>query len=100
MERGGFDVMLLTEMKIQLKKYSHNQLGYAITWSAARPSSARGSRGGVGLVTRERPVEWGIESTYYHSPNVVSCDIVTGLTQTSLVGTYLPLSTLENLPNM
>ena len=100
MERRGFDVILLTEMKIQFEEYSHNHLGYNVTWSAARPSSARGSHGGVGLVTRERPVEWGIESTCYHSQNVVSYNIVTGLTQTSLVGTCIRLSMLENMPNM
>ena len=36
----------------------------------------------------------------YHGPNVVSCNIVTGLTRTPLVGAYLPLSTLEHLPDL
>ena len=31
---------------------------------------------------------------------MVSCEIVTGLTQTPLVGSYLPPSTLEHLPNL
>ena len=46
------------------------------------------------------PVGWGIESTRYHRMNVVGCKIVTRLTQTPLVGAYLPPSTLEHLPNL
>ena len=66
----------------------------------ARPSSARGAQGGVGLVTRERPIGWGIESTRYQRPNIVSCKIATGITQNPLVGAYLPLSMLEHLTDL
>ena len=59
-ERGGFDVMLLTETNIYMEKYSHNHLGYDRTCSGALPSRARGDQGGVGLETRERPDGWGI----------------------------------------
>ena len=52
------------------------------------------------MVTRERPVRWGIESTLYHGQNVVSCDIVAGLIRSPLVGEYLPPSTLEHLPDL
>ena len=62
--------MLLTKTKIQSEAYSHNHLGYDVACLAAQPSSAGGSQGGVGLVTRERPVGWGIESMRYHGPNV------------------------------
>ena len=50
------------------------------------PYSAWGSQVGVDILTRERPVRWGIESMRIHRPNVVSCDIVTGPTWTPLVG--------------
>ena len=66
MESGFFDVMLLTETKIQWEVYSHNCLGYDVTCLAARPSSARFDKGGVGLVIRERPVGWGIEPRAEH----------------------------------
>ena len=46
------------------------------------------------------PVRWGIESTRYHGPNLISCKIVTGITWNPLIGAYLPLSTLENLPDL
>ena len=59
-ERGGFDVMLLTETKISTMVYCRNRLRYEVTCSTTRPSSARGAQGSVGLVTRERPVRWGI----------------------------------------
>ena len=52
------------------------------------------------MVTMERPIGRGIDYTRYHRPNVVICNIVTGLTRTPLIGTYLPLSTLEHLPDL
>ena len=51
-------------------------------------------------MTKEGTVSWGIDSTRYHGPNVVRCENVTGLTQTLLVGVYLPPSTLEHLPDL
>ena len=36
----------------------------------------------------------------YHGTNVVSCTIITGLTQTPLSGTYLSPVTLEHLPDL
>ena len=48
-------------------------------------------------MTRERPVGWGIESTRYHRPNVLNCDIVTGITRILLVGAYLHPSKLDHL---
>ena len=51
-------------------------------------------------MTRESPVGRGIESTSYHGTNVVSCKFVTRITQTPLVGAYLPPSTLEHLPDL
>ena len=51
-------------------------------------------------MTRERPVRWGIESKRYHRPNLVSCDILTRITRTPLVGAYLPLSNMEHLPDL
>ena len=99
-ERGFFDIMLLTKTKIQSETYSHNRLVYDVNCLTVRLSSSRGSQGGVELVMRERPVGWGIESMHYHGTNVVSCKIVTGLTRTLIVGAYLPPSTLEQLPEL
>ena len=96
-ERGGFKLMLLTVTNIQSEAYLYNHLGYDVTCLAAPTSSAGGAHGGVGMVTRERPVGWGIESMRYHGPNVVSCEIITGLTRTPLVGAYLPLLIMEHL---
>ena len=36
----------------------------------------------------------------YHGTNMVRCEIVTGITRTPLVSTYLPLSTLDHLPGL
>ena len=92
--------MLLTETKIQTEAYYHNQLGYDVTCSAARPSSARGDQGVVGMVTRKRPNSWDIESMRFHRPNVVSSEIMNRHPRTLLVGKYLPRSTLEHLPDV
>ena len=99
-ERGFFDMIMLTDTKIQSEAYSHNRLGCVVTFSTARPSSAGISQGGVGLVTRERLAGWGVDSTRYHGPKVVSYKIVIGLTWTPLIGAYLPPSTLEHLPDL
>ena len=48
-------------------------------------------------MTREKPVGWGIESTRYHIPNVLSCKLVTGIILTPLVSAYLPPPSLEHL---
>ena len=37
---------------------------------------------------------------HYHGPNMVIYKIVTRITQTQLVDAYLPLSTLEHLPDL
>ena len=89
-----FDVMLLTKMNISTTAYCWIRIGYNMTFLAARPSRTRGFQGSVGMVTREWPVRWGIESMCSHGPNVVSCKIVTGLTRTPLSEAYLPLSML------
>ena len=67
---------------------------------AVQMSITRRSQGGVGVVTRERPIGWGIESTREHRPNMVISDLVTGLTRTPLVSAYLPPLTLEHLPDL
>ena len=55
-ERGFFDIMLLTKTKIQSETYSHNRLVYDVNCLTVRLSSSRGSQGGVELVMRERPL--------------------------------------------
>ena len=77
-ERAVFDIMLLTDTKIQTEEYSHNRLGYDVICSAARPSSTGGAQVDVGLVLQEWTNGWGIESTRFHGLNVVSCKIMTG----------------------
>ena len=99
-ERRGFDVMLLTDTKIQLEEYFKNCLGYDVKCSSVQSSSARGSQGSIGMVTKERPVRWGIGSMCYNRPNVIICEIVTGLTLTPLVGVYLPQSMIEHLSDL
>ena len=65
----------------------------------ARLSSDVRAQGRVDLMRREQSNRWDIESTRFHDPNVVSCEIVTGHTRTLLVSVYLPPSTLEHLLN-
>ena len=92
--------MILTDTKISTTAYCRNHLGYEVTCSEARSISAGGYKGGNRLATRERPIGWGIESTRHHRPNVVSCELVSGIIWTPLFGSYLSLSTLEHLPDL
>ena len=41
------------------------------------------------MVSRDRTNRWGIESTHFHGPNVVRCNILTRRIQTPLIGAYL-----------
>ena len=99
-EIGGFDVMILTKTKISTSAYCRNQLGYEVNCLTAQPTRTGEAQGGVGIVTRERPIGWGIQSMRYYGPNVVICELVTGLTRTLLVGVYIPPSTLKHLPDL
>ena len=62
-EIGGFDVMILTKTKISTTVYCWNWLGFEVTCSTAHPTSNGGDQGGIGIVTMERSVGWGIYST-------------------------------------
>ena len=93
--------MLLNETKIRGKIYYHNWLGYDVVCSTAVTTDTGGSHGWVGLVVRELPQGWNVESTRFHGTNVVSCKVVSGDKQTPLVGSPPPPhSTLEHLPYM
>ena len=68
---GGFDLMVLTKTKISTMAYCWNQLGCNIVCSTARPASAAGLQGGVGLVLRDLPTVWSLELMHFHGPNMV-----------------------------
>ena len=68
-----------------------------ITCLTACPTRTGGYQGGVVILTMEKPIEWGIESTRYQRPNMVICKIITGLIRTPLVSVYFPPSTLNDL---
>ena len=69
-ESRVFGVMLLTETKISTTAYFRNRLSYNMTFLVARMTSDGGAKGCVGIMTSERPVGWGIDSTRYHRLNV------------------------------
>ena len=58
------------------------------------------SKGEVGIISQEWPEGWIVESMRFHCTNVVSWDIVAGDQQNPLIGSYLPQSTLDPLPNL
>ena len=96
----NYDLMLMMETKILYDAYFHKNLGYDAVFSQAVITAAGGDQGGVGLVVRERPYEWSLGSMRFHGPNVVICKIVSGGQNTLLVRAYLPLSTLDQLPDL
>ena len=100
MERGGFGVMILTKTKISTTVYCWNRLGFEVTCLTTQPTRNGGDQGSIGIVTRERSIGWGIDSTRYHEPNVVRWELVTELIRTPLFYAYLPPSTLEHLPDL
>ena len=54
----------------------------------------------VGLVTKDRPKRWDIDSTRFHGPKVVSCEIFTGIQWTPLITAYLPPANMDHLPDL
>ena len=49
---GGFNLMVITKIKISTMVFFWNCLGYNIFCSTARPASAGGAQGGVDLVSQ------------------------------------------------
>ena len=43
---------------------------------------------------------WSLEPTRFHSTSVVICKVINYEKRTPTIGTYLPPSTLENLPDL
>ena len=54
----------------------------------------------MGLVSRYLPTGYRLESTRFHWPKLVICEVITGTPCTLIVGSYLLLSTLAHLPNL
>ena len=52
------------------------------------------------MVSKDRPDKWYIDSTCFHGPNVVSCEIVTGIQRTTLIRAYLPPDNMDCLPDL
>ena len=100
MQLGKYNMVLLTYKKIPKEAYFHNHLGYNVVCYQAVVNTARGVQVGVGMVVRERSYRWSVELTRFHRGNMVICEIVSGGQQTPIIGAYLPLSTLEHLPDM
>ena len=64
------------------------------------PTADGGAQEGIGLVIRDRMEVWDIDSTQFHGPNVVSCEIILGIEHKPPISAYLPSTTLEHLPEL
>ena len=71
--------MVLTKIKISDEVYCHNRIRYTVVCLPESAMAARGRQGGVGLVFQERLKDWSIESTRFHRPNMVRCEVVSGV---------------------
>ena len=52
------------------------------------------------MVTKERPKVRDIESTFLQIPNMVSCEIVTGIQSLPFIIAHLPLANMYRLPDL
>ena len=100
MHIGNYNLMLPMEINIPNKAYCHNRLGYNFVYSQAVVISSTGYQGWVGILVRERLELWSIELTRFQGTNMMSCEIVSGVQQNPLIRAYLPLSTLDHLPDL
>ena len=97
MQIVNYNLMLLTEMNILGAVYCHNRLGYNIVCSYSVVTADIGSQGGVGVVMREQPEGWIIESMRFHYQNLVSCKIVSSAQENPLIRLYLSPSNCDHL---
>ena len=97
---GGFELMVLTKTKISIILYCQNWLGYDIVCLVHRSSRSSIAQGGMVLVSWDRPMGWSLESTRFYRPNVVSCEDVRGTSRTPNIGSYLPPTTMDHLPDL
>ena len=63
--------MLLTNTKITSEAYFHNRMVYKVVCLTAVATDTGDAHGSVGLVFRESPQGWSMESTRFRRPNVV-----------------------------
>ena len=97
---GDFGLMIMTDTKITDQYYCCNRLVYGVLCLPAISTESGGEQGMVGMVVQDRPQGWNIESTRFCGPNVVICEVITGVKKTPLISAYLPPSTLERLPDL
>ena len=96
---GGFDLIIFTETKINDQDYCLNIMVYYVMCLQDITMAAGNVQGGVGLVVRDQPQGWSIESTHFQGMNVVIYEVFT-VKFILLIGSYLPPSTLEHLPEL
>ena len=75
-ERGNYNLMILTETMFLDVVFFHNHLRYEIVCSKATVNANGGAQRGVGIVPRETPEDWIVDSMRFHGPNMVFCDIL------------------------
>ena len=96
-QMGNYDIMLLMETKMKEAVYWKTASGMtSCTWECP-PLWLEGTGGGRNGY-KERPEVWYIESTCFHRPNMVSCEIISEFHRIPLIRAFLPLSTLDHLP--
>jgi endonuclease/exonuclease/phosphatase family metal-dependent hydrolase len=93
MNQMNVDIGILTEAKLTDGIHMRQSSGYHVYATSARSHS----QGGVALFFHDS-AQWQVESICRFGPNVISCQLVTGLRQIPVVGAYIPPadeSTLE-----
>ena len=75
---GGFNPMILTETNITDKAYCRHKMGYNVVCLEAHMTVDGDAQGGLGMIVRNRPQDWGIEKTCFCGTDVMSCEVVNG----------------------
>ena len=73
----GFRLIVQTKTNITDKAYCCNRMGYDVVCLLMITTAASTAQGGVFLVIRKQPQGYSVESTCFHVPNVVSCEVIT-----------------------
>ena len=89
--------MVLTDTNITEQYFCHRSLGYNVVCLPISITSVESTKGRVRLFFCDQLQGWSVESTRFHGTNVVSCEVVTNIKRTVIIGVYLPPYTLEHL---
>lgn len=97
---SGIDLMFISEKKVAGNIHTKNGLGCNVSLLVAVATAGGDAKWGAGVIVRDGPKGWHLESSCFHGPSVVSFEVATGNKRTPVIGAHLPPLTLDHLGDL